>query len=74
MLFFYFLVVIRDCSCLVGHTGVWGLLKTVCLLCKCICVTGEGDRAVREEEVPVARSLRTSRQAFAPSWQLDLTP
>lgn len=45
------------------------------LLCKCICVTKKGDRTVREEVLPVARSLGTSRQAFAPlgSWTLPLS-
>lgn len=39
----------------------------------CTYVTREGGRAVREEALPVAKSWGTSRQAFAPSWQLDLT-
>lgn len=71
--FLYFLVATRHHSCLVGHTGVQGFPETVSLLCKCICVTREGDRTVREEVLSVARSLGASRQAFAPSWQLDLT-
>lgn len=36
-------------------------------------MTREGGRAVREEALPAAKSWGTSRQAFAPSWQLDLT-
>lgn len=72
VVFFYFLVATRHRSCLVGHTGVWGLPETFSLLCRCICVTREGDRTVREEVLPVARSLGPSRQAFAPlgSWTL----
>lgn len=39
----------------------------------CTYVTREGDRAVREEVLPAAKCWGTSRQAFAPSWQMDLT-